>query len=329
MRAASGPQLARIGGMRGARETARPVPQGRSPLPHPSLRALVAACAVLALLLGAGSARADAPGADADSCLRAHEEAQLQRLHGHYLEARELLLQCAQAACPGLVRGDCKTWLGEVEASLPTLVLAVVDDAGRDLIEVRVSSGGTLLSERVDGRALVLNPGIYTLRFEAQRYAPQELQLSIREAEKQRIVRVVLHAADAGAANAATASEVTSSSSARDEPAQRQRGLRLASYVLSGAAVASLATGIAFGAVGKKKLDELQACKPNCREGEVNTGKRRYVIANSMFAVAGALAVAAAVTLGFGLRKRDTEQRPVASVDVQRHGVSFHWSMGF
>jgi hypothetical protein len=294
---------------------------------RPGAGALGAVLWLLILLAGTGLTHADAPRADADSCLRAHEEAQLQRLKGRYLAAREQLLQCAQAACPALVRGDCKTWLGEVETSLPSVVLAVVDDAGRDLIDVRVSSAGQLLSDRVDGRAVLLDPGVYMLRFEAPGYAQQELQLSIREAEKQRIVRVVLHAVD-GAAPASASAE-TLPSAAPSSPAQRPQRLRQAGYVLSGVALAAVATGIGFGVSGKKKLDELQACKPDCPKGEANTGKRRYIIADSMFALAGAAAVAAAVTLWLGLRKADKQPQSSAGVDLHRGGVSLTWNAEF
>jgi hypothetical protein len=268
--------------------------------------------------------------ADNEACLSAHEKAQIERMHGRYVEAHAQLLACAQASCPGGVRNDCKGWLGEVEASLPTLVFAVSDASGRDLVDVRISADGRLLDERADGRSLTLNPGLYTLRFEAKGYVTQEQQLLVREAEKQRIVRVTLQPLGAGLTPPPTAAP-PSVPAAESPAAERKRRLLLTTYVMGGAALATLGTGIGFGVSGEKKKDELEAekCEPDCPPGEVESGKRRFIIADVAFAAGGAFAVTAVVTLVLGLRGDHTTQPPPAKVAVHRHGASLSWNTTF
>jgi hypothetical protein len=266
--------------------------------------------------------------ADSEACLGAHERAQLERMHGRYVEAHAELLQCAQAACPAGVRSDCKGWLSEVEAGLPSIVFAVSDSAGRDLIDVRISAGAQLLTERADGRSLTLNPGLYQLRFEATGYVTREQEVLVREAEKQRIVRVQLDAE--AAAPAPLAAPQRAKVNEPSPYSATSRRLLLSSYVLGGAALASLAVGIGFGVSGHDKLKELedQNCSPDCSPSEVDAGKKRYVIADVAFAMAGAFGVSAAVTFILGLRGARADRAP-AAVAFDRHGAAVHWRTRF
>jgi hypothetical protein len=283
----------------------------------------------LALVIGALACLGAPPPvrADSEACLSAHERAQLARLRGHYVEAHAELLQCAQAPCPAGVRNDCKGWLSEVEASLPSIIFAVSDHTGRDLVDVRISAGAQLVTEHADGRSLTLNPGLYKLRFEAPGYVTREQEVLVREAEKQRIVRVQLEPEPRTALPSA-ASQMQPMNDPSSPVPPRSRRLLLASYGLGGAALASLAVGIGFAVSGHDKYNELEDsdCRPQCSSTEVDAGKRRYVIADVAFAMAGAFGISAAVTLILGLRGRD---RPPAAVAVDRHGAAVYWRHRF
>jgi hypothetical protein len=275
--------------------------------------------------------------ADQDACLKAHERAQLERIHGRFLEARQQLLTCVQASCPGVVRDDCRGWLQEVESSLPSVVFAVADELGRDLIDARVSSEEGLLSDRADGRALAINPGVHKVRIEARGYAPAEQQVSVREGEKRRLVRVVLRMSGSAPERAARPAQVASAPDATGEPGPPQSDLRarrllLSGYTLAGVGVATLAAGSAVGIVGQGELEDLRSdnCRPDCDAGKVEAGKRKFVAANVAFGVGGALLAAAVVTWFLGFRKR-REMRPgaLASVAADAHGVSLGWGARF
>lgn len=261
----------------GHRRTRRP--------PLPLSATLLLACALLQV---GGSAQADA-----EHCLEAHEKAQVQRLESHYVEARELLLTCAQRDCPRLVNSDCSSWLAELDASMPTVVFAVSDDAGRDLLDARVLVNGRLLAHHIDGRALALNPGVYTVRFEADGYAPDELSLSVRDGEKSRLVRGTLRSL-ASVASVATPSPdgegapaVKSSSPPQDD--SRARRLRIAGYTLAGASVASFTLTLGAGLRGHAMLAQCE--QDGCSQSHADRGEALYRTVNVSAIVGGVLLV--------------------------------------
>lgn len=273
--------------------------------------------------------------ADQDACLTAHEQAQLERMRSRFVEAREHLLACAQASCPAVVRGDCKTWLEEVDSSLPSLVFAVADEQGRDLIEARVSTENGVLSDRADGRALTINPGVYTVRIEAAGHEPAQQQVSVREGEKRRLVRVVLRALGAETVAPASGEDLAAAVVPEIElsPGEaRAKRLMLTGYVLGGVGLVSLATGVALGAVGKHELDSLhdKGCSPDCDKGQVNAGKRKYILADVAFGAAGALIATAVISWALGYRRqRETRAASALSLHVDAHRVSFGWGTRF
>jgi hypothetical protein len=202
---------------------------------------------VLGLLAGCFSGSAHA---DDERCVSAHVAAQEARAQHHLIAARVELLVCAQTACPGPVRNDCISWLAAVEHDTPSLVFAVSDTSGKDVVEARVSSGEQLIAERADGRAVALDPGVYTLRYEAAGYAPVLQTLSVREAEQGRLVRVEMTPSTPSSARAEAAAA----------PAADPRTKRLRRAALAMSAVALSAGGVAFiGLRGRALQDEVRA----------------------------------------------------------------------
>jgi hypothetical protein len=261
-----------------------------------SAHALLHVCLVALTLLATSAARADR-----ETCIAAHEEAQVMRMRGRYSAAREQLLICAQAGCPQLISSDCIALMSEVEASLSTVVFAVSDAHGQDLIDVRVLSDGKLLSQRLDGRAIAIDPGVHELAFEAPGYARATHKVTVVEAQKRRLIQVQL-VLDAGAAARPQAHP-------RDSESELVRRRYLASYVLWGGAAAALGAGIALGVLGKKELDRLEeSCGGVCSKRDVSPGKRLYIGADVAFALAGGMTVAA-TWLYFATRKKRAQQR--------------------
>lgn len=149
---------------------------------------LIATLAAHAFVVTSSRARAESVAA----CVAASEDAQALRDAGRLVDARALLIVCAQNTCPPLVRKDCAEWLVDVAANLPTVVLSARDAAGRDLTDVRVSVDGHILTEAMDGRAVFLDPGGHVLRFEVPGTAPLEQRVILRQGEKNRVVSAVL-----------------------------------------------------------------------------------------------------------------------------------------
>ncbi|XXY50055.1 hypothetical protein WME91_02750 [Sorangium sp. So ce269] len=162
--------------------------------------------AALALFLAAALSLA---GADARAqpskraCAAAYERAQGLRRDGKLIAAREALIACSQPTCPAAAVADCGPWLAEVEKSLPSVVIAARDAGGRERLDVRVLVDGRLLAAALDGKALPVDPGPHTFRYEPAGGPAVEERVLIREGEKNRAITVILGAPTAGGPSSA------------------------------------------------------------------------------------------------------------------------------
>jgi hypothetical protein len=216
------------------------------------------------------------------------------RRQGSLLAAHEKLMVCAQEGCPAPVANDCATWMGEVEASLSSVVFAVSDAAGQDVIDTKVYANGKLISERTDGRAIAIDPGTYTFRFEAPPRAAVEETVSIRQSEKNRIVRIVFPAP-----SPEKSGQMTLPAATQTPWNPPSRGIPTGTWVLGGVALAGTAAFVTFAVLGHDKYNDAKKCRtnPRCKELDelIDTGKRDYVVANIALGVAAASAIAAGV----------------------------------
>jgi hypothetical protein len=90
--------------------------------------------------------------------------------------------------CPALFRNDCVGWLSEVQAALPSVVLAAKDPAGQDVIDVRVFVDGSPFVDTLNGIAHDVDPGPHVFRFEWAGHGSVEQSAVIREGEKDRTI---------------------------------------------------------------------------------------------------------------------------------------------
>jgi hypothetical protein len=134
---------------------------------------------------------------DKAACLDAASKGQRFKDNHKLVEAREQFRVCAAVACPAVVQSDCATWLAEVEAALPSVVVTAKNAAGADLVEVKVSMDGQPLVSRLDGHAVPMNAGPHTFRLTSADGTTLEKQVVVREGEKNQSVAVVLGPAGA------------------------------------------------------------------------------------------------------------------------------------
>ena len=123
---------------------------------------------IIAALASAAVAARPARAADPTTadCLAATESSLALRNEHKLREARAQLLICSAASCPADMRDECTRRVGEVNAAIPTIVFAVKDAAGNDLVAVRVTMDGQPIAERLEGTALSIDPGAHTFTFE-------------------------------------------------------------------------------------------------------------------------------------------------------------------
>ena len=130
--------------------------------PHP----LVFALAPAAAICSSGPPRAP-PGRARPPASRPTRARRIPRRTGKLIAAQAELITCSQSSCPAAATVDCVQWLREVEQSLPSVVLSARDAGGHEVANLRVLLDGSPLAEAESGRAIPVDPGAHTFRFES------------------------------------------------------------------------------------------------------------------------------------------------------------------
>jgi hypothetical protein len=268
----------------------------------------------VALLLAAPvtaspSAAAGAAPPTKDQCIDANEAAQPLVRAGQLIAAREKLLVCVEASCPGPVRDDCSQRLADVQANTPTIVFVVKDDSDQDLSAVRVTIDGRPFLDRLDGTAVAVDPGEHQFTFEAAGLNPQRRTFVLHEGDKDRRERVVLAREDVPppsaepvvAAQPQHDTEPEAAPVATDGSAQRMAGL-----ALGGAGMAGLLVGGVFGVLTKTTYDHALTVECNgnpnaCSAGGIADGSMAHTqaVISTVGFVAGAALLAGGAYLYF------------------------------
>lgn len=259
--------------------------------------------------------------AEPSTCTASYEEGQVARAEGQLRKAREALSSCTQPECADFVRADCGRWLAEVEAAMPSVVLAASSD-GADVQDVSVTLDGAPLVATLDGKAVAVEPGKHTFVFRATSGAEVTIEVVISEGEKNRKLLVELKRAPAQPGPSAVASS---------EPASGARSLVLPG-VLLGVAALGVTGFVSFGGMGQsQKRDLEQSCAPNCDDASIESVQRKFLIADVSLGVA-ALALAGSAYVYFSTPAepaRAAARRPFdADVHISARGAkaAVRWS---
>ncbi len=225
--------------------------------------------ALAALTLGSASARAD----EKQACLSAFEKAQQLRLEVKLRAAREQLLYCSRPECPLLVRQDCSQWVTEVTSSLPSVVIAGRDANGNDVINVRVWIDGTVAADQLDGKPIILDPGLHKFKYETVGTGPIEEQVLVREGERNRPLTVKFSALNAEKKNNGD------HDTGIDETPEKS-GPPILAYTILGLGVVGLGAALYFDLKANSDAQGLrQSCAPNCKQEAVDDVERKYTFA--------------------------------------------------
>jgi len=215
----------------------------------------------------------DAAADERSACVDAHGQAQVLRRTGRLRAARARLVTCSAASCPALVSSDCTTWLGEVEAEQPTVIVASHDEAGRDVGSVRVTIDGEVLTTKLDGRPLDVDPGEHVFRGQFPGGRVAEARVILRAAEKDRVVALDLPRPLVGPPTATPSEPVPVPTSRSSVPTM--------TFVLGGLGVVALGSFAFFGLRGRSDESNLSStCRPNCAESDLDALRREYLAAD-------------------------------------------------
>jgi hypothetical protein len=307
------------------------------------------ALAIAAIAVGERRARADAKQA----CATAADTGQTARDQGRNRAAREAFATCARETCPKIIAQACSTWLRDLDAATPTIVLGAKDETGADLTDVRVSIDGAPLTSHLDGKPLPIDPGAHTLRFEHAGATPVGARVVARTGEKNRLVVIAFRTGaevdsratrtGTGTGTAATSDTPPTTDGAAPEPAPAQT--RETSSSSSGGRIAGgvtlLAIGAGAAAAGVYFLVQSASASSNAgalRTGipsdactnassamcatlsnDVDTQHRDTVVGELLVGGAGAFVLAGAATLLFNPRPR---ARAVTTPPETEHALS-------
>ena len=257
---------------------------------------------VVSGVLATSAARAAKP--DTKACIAAFDQGQRSRSDNELRRAQTELLSCTQESCPAVLRADCAGVLRAVQADLPTIVLAAVDGEGHDISDVAVRAGAETIAQKIDGRAIELDPGTYDFRFERAdgKAEPAVVHVVLRAGEKNRVVRATF-------AEKTIAPSVVAPPAAEREPSGRP----VVGYVVPASlAAVSLA---AFTVAGVSRLgfdsqvdDMRDRCAPDCTQTERADLSSTLVTANVALGI-GIGAAVLAVASWFVLEPRRPERR--------------------
>lgn len=236
----------------------------------------------MAIASATGTARAD----EQKACVAASEKAQQLKNAGKLSEAREQLVVCGRESCPKLVQQDCSEWMRELLSSLPSIVPGARDKKGRDLVDVRVSVDGKVVTETLDGKPIALDPGVHRFRFETKHAPPVDEQVVVRQGEKNRILTVTF----------ATPDDKTVVGPPPKE--DHGRGPPIVAYAFGGAGLIVGAVALVIDLGANSDAQKLRdTCAPNCRQEEVDDIDKRYTLAGVTAGIGGALFLTGVVLL--------------------------------
>jgi hypothetical protein len=272
---------------------------------------------VAALAIAIGVVIAVAPslaGAeDKKACANAYVQAQVQRQKGHLKASRGLLLVCA-SECSADLRTDCASWLREVEAALPSIVVEAVGPDGKETADVRVTCDGVELYAKLDGRAIPMDPGPHTCRAEMLGEPAKEEQLLVPEGEQHRPWRVSFKH-PAASRRPATKPPDTGASPAPSPSTPGQStplDIPLSVLVVGGLGAIATTVGIALEVSGLSQHSALDRCKGSCAPSAVNSDRTTFQVGDVTLGI-GLASLAAAAVLFF--------TRPSAAASTTARGA--------
>jgi hypothetical protein len=288
--------------------------------------ARVLATAVAVWLAAAPSAQADMTK---DQCVDANAKGQDLRHDGKLTLARAAFVSCTNVKCPAIVRDDCTRRLDELDHAQPSVVFQVKDRAGADVIDVRISMDGTLLTEHLNGTPLKVDPGIHVFSFEVAGQPAVSSNLLIREGEAARHESVVVGAAAAPPVPPAPVSPAAPrhatlprQTDAAAPGGQGKRTQRTVGLVVGGAGVVAIGVGAIFGLLATSAWSDAKgACAGNalaCADVASASAHHDTAVTDGMIStvsfIAGGALLAGGAVLFFSARR--TEAPPSKSISI-------------
>jgi hypothetical protein len=297
------------------------------------------------------------PGANA-SCAASYREAEQHVAAGRLRRAREVFTGCAKSSCGALLSQQCRSGLLQLDEDTPSIVPTVSDASGELVVDVRVSMDGELLTSKIDGRSLAVDPGVHELSFVPEHGSAHHQRLLVIQGQRNRVIAVQLQAGApqpqpsaaaaegaAGTAPSAAALATTAPEAPRPasfgpakppesppaSPEESAKGPPVLAYVVGGAGLVAVGGAFLLAHWGSEDNLKLDRCAPNCTQASIDHVSHMYVAADITLGV-GVVALGTATYLYLmrpDARDRTTDEafrfdvKPIASGAFATVGRAF------
>jgi hypothetical protein len=208
-----------------------------------------------------------------EDCVGAHTQGQQLQTQGSLVEAIAAFHDCA-SSCPAQIAEECAALLFEARRALPTVVFAV-RRGNEDVRSAELFANDTPIADALNGRPVALDPGPYRIRVVVAGAEPVELELTLRQGEKDRLIGIDIPVPKHVEPVPPPALPMGV------EPARRWPV-----WVAGGFTVAATGSFVGLGLWGREQESKLDACKPNCSRAQVDTMRERYLGADISLAAA-------------------------------------------
>ncbi len=151
----------------------------------------------------------------------------------------------------------------ELKPQIPTIIFDAKDASGADLSAVKITMDGEVLTERLEGTALAVDPGEHTFTFETADRPPVTRTLMVLQTQKDRREVVTFGAAtpQPSPASAPQPVSVTPLPAAPEEKGLGMGTQKVLALVAGGVGVVGVGLGTAFGVMAlSQKSDAHNAC---------------------------------------------------------------------
>jgi hypothetical protein len=267
---------------------------------------------VAAFGLGAAGLLLSAPAsADTQACVTSHASGQREAKAGRLKLASELFTSCgSDSSCPEQLRAECTELLEKARTATPTVILAVLDEHGGDVSQVKVYSTDELIADGLDGRTVALDPGKHRLRFLLPWGEVLSADVLIREGEKNRLIQVRVE--PKAKTEPVVASPAPAAPAPASPPPPPPRSTPVAAWAATGVAIVGAGVFGTFAFLGSRSKADIDECAPRCSrsmEGTRDDLKRSYLVADiglGTALVSGVVAVVLFATHG------PSDERPSA-----------------
>lgn len=257
-----------------------------------------------------------AADAGAVDCAAAYESAQTERQAGHFRAASNQAMLCSQSTCNQAIVRECISLFESIQAEMPSMVFAARRADGGELTSVRVEMDGQPLLDRLDGKALALDPGSHSFKFITDGFDPKEVTYTARVGDRNRLVEVVFGELPPPAAGTLGPTGQTAPPAAKPE-----RSIPVASYVLAGVGAVALGTFGYLRISGVQDYNELnQNCSPECDPAEVDPIRSKFMYSYVALGV-GAAALTAATVVYFAMPAGDETPSAEVGFGATPHGA--------